>query len=197
MARRLLRYVNPMRALLLSLCLGLALAACGPLTAKKFKTDPRLDPLFEQLKQAPDAAAAQQVEARIWRIWGESGSATVDILLERAQAAEAAGDAQLARSFLDQAVQILPDYAEAYNRRAVIAFDGSDTAAALADIEDALEREPRHFGALAGLGMIYESLGQKRAAYEAYKSALEIDPFLDQAKQGAARLKPEVDGREA
>lgn len=186
-----------MRALLLSLCLALSLAACGQLTAKKFKTDARLDPLFEQLKQAPDAQTAQQIEQRIWRIWGESGSATVDILLERAQAAEAAGDAQLARSFLDQAVQILPDYAETYNRRAVLAFDGSDSAAALADIEDALEREPRHFGALAGLGMIYESLGQKRAAYEAYKSALEIDPFLDQAKQGVARLKPEVDGREA
>ncbi len=81
-------------------------------------------------------------------------------------------------------MQILPDYAEAYNRRAVLAFDANDRAAAISDIEDALKREPRHFGALAGLGMIYESIGQKRAAYEAYKAALAIDPFLDRAKQG-------------
>jgi tetratricopeptide (TPR) repeat protein len=164
---------------------------------KQYKTDPRLDPLFIELKAAPDALSASVVEAKIWRIWSESGSATVDILLERAQAAEAAGDVTLARSFLDQAVQILPDYAEAYSRRAVLAFDANDRPAAIADIEDALKREPRHFGALVGLGSIYESIGQKRAAYEAYKSALEIDPFLERAKQGVARLAPTFEGRDA
>jgi Tfp pilus assembly protein PilF len=186
-----------MRSLILAVCLGLAPAACGPMMGKTYKTDRRLDPLFTELKAAPDAVTAQQIEAKIWRIWSESGSATVDILLERAQAAEAAGDAQLARSFLDQAVQLMPDYAEAYNRRAVLAFDADDAASALADIEDTLKREPRHFGALAGLGMIYESLGHNRAAYEAYKAALAIDPFLEQAKQGVARLKPEIEGRDA
>jgi tetratricopeptide (TPR) repeat protein len=185
-----------MRALIASLSLALAICACGPVT-KHYKTDPRLDPLFVQLKAAPDALDASVIEAKIWGIWSESGSATVDILLERATAAESAGDVTLARSFLDQAVQILPDYAEAYNRRAVLAFDADDRAAAIADIEDALKREPRHFGALAGLGMIYESMGQKRAAYEAYKAALAIDPFLDQAKQGVARLGPTFEGREA
>lgn len=182
-----------MRGLVLTLCLAAALAACGP-QARKYKTDPRLDPLFVELKAAPDAASSAALEARIWRIWAESGSATVDILLERSQAAEATGDLQLARSLLDQAVQILPDYAEAYNRRAVLAFNVDDRAAAIADIEDALRREPRHFGALVGLGTIYESMNQPRAALEAYKMALEIAPFLEQAKQGVARLKPQVEG---
>ena len=185
------------RVLIASLCLAFALAACGPIGGKSYKSDPRLDPLFAELKAAQDAPSAQQIEARIWRIWGESGSATVDILLERAQAAEAAGDKALARSFLDQAVQLMPDYAESYNRRAVLAFDTEDRAAALADIEDALKREPRHFGALAGLGMVYEAMGQNKAAYEAYKQALELNPFLEQAKQGVTRLKAEVDGRDA
>lgn len=182
-----------MRGLLLPFCLALALAACGP-QARHYKTDPRLDPLFTELKAAPDAASSSVIEARIWRIWAESGSATVDILLERSQAAEASGDIQLARSLLDQAVQILPDYAEAYNRRAVLAFTADDRAAAIADIEDALKREPRHFGAYVGLATIYESMNQPKAALEAYKSALEIAPFLEQAKQGVARLKPQVEG---
>jgi tetratricopeptide (TPR) repeat protein len=186
-----------MRSVILSVCLALALAACGQIVGKTYKSDPRLDPLFAELKAAQDPASAQQVEARIWRIWGESGSATVDILLERAQAAEAAGDKSLARTFLDQAVQILPDYAEAYNRRAVLSFDSEDTALALSDIEEALKREPRHFGALAGLGMVYEAMGHNKAAYEAYRQALELDPFLEQAKQGVARLKAEVEGRDA
>lgn len=182
-----------MRGLILTLCLALGLAACGP-QARKYKTDPRLDPLFTELKTAPDARASSAVEARIWRVWAESGSATVDILLERSQAAEAAGDVKLARSLLDQAVQILPDYAEAYNRRAVLAYSDDDYAAAIADIEDALRREPRHFGALIGLGMIYESMNQPKAALEAYKMALEIAPFLEQARAGEARLKPQVEG---
>jgi lipoprotein NlpI len=181
----------------LAICIAFALAACGQVASKQYTTDKRLDPLFAELKAAQDPQTAQQVEAKIWRIWNESGSATVDILLERAQAAEAAGDKALARTFLDQAVQILPDYAEAYNRRAVLAFDSEDSAAALSDIEDALKREPRHFGALAGLGMVYEALGHEKAAYEAYKQALELDPFLEQAKQGVARLKPDVEGRDA
>ena len=182
-----------MRSLVLALCVGLALGACGP-QARKYKTDPRLDPLFSELKAAPDAQTSAAIEARIWRIWAESGSATVDILLERSQAAEASGDITLARSLLDQAVQILPDYAEVYNRRAVLAFNADDRAAAIADIEDALKREPRHFGALVGLATVYESMGQERAALEAYKMALEIAPFLEQAKQGVARLKPQVEG---
>ena len=184
-----------MRSLIVTLGLALALVACGPV-AKKYKTDPRLDPLFAELKAADNPVSARMVEAKIWSIWSESGSATVDILLERAQAAEASGDKALARSFLDQAVQILPDYAEAYNRRAVLEFDADDRSAAVADIEAALEREPRHFAALTGLGMIYESMNQKRAALEAYKAALEIDPHLDRAKQGVARLAPTVEGRE-
>ena len=139
-----------MRSLIVTLGLALALVACGPV-AKKYKTDPRLDPLFAELKAADNPVSARMVEAKIWSIWSESGSATVDILLERAQAAEASGDKALARSFLDQAVQIMPDYAEAYNRRAVLAFDADDRSAAVADIEAALEREPRHFAALTGL----------------------------------------------
>lgn len=157
--------------------------------------DPALDPLFEQLRAAPNAAAAAQIEARIWEAWEDSGSPTVDVLLDRAEAAEVRGDTGAARRFLDEATDLLPEYAEAYNRRAVLAFGAQDFQAALSDINETLAREPRHFGALTGLGVIYESLGQDAAALKAYREALAIHPHFEQARQGEARLKLRVEGQ--
>ncbi len=183
-----------MRALLLALLV--ALAACAP-AAQPPRGDPKLDPLFADLAAAPDAASAGVIEARIWQEWSRSGSATVDILLERAEAAEAAGDKALARGFLDDATALLPSYAEAFNRRAVLAFDADDPIGAIKDIEATLQREPRHFGAWAGLGMIYESVGREDAALRAYREALEIHPFLEQARRGAERLEDATSGQDA
>lgn len=177
---------------------ALALAACGPRAEAPapLPDNPKLDALFAQLQAAPDAPTAKIVEDRIWAAWAESGSPTIDILMERAQIATAAGDTKLARTFLDQATRLRPDYAEAWNRRAILSFDQQDYPSAIRDIQEALKREPRHFGALAGLGMIYEALGQERAALAAYRDALALNPHLEQAKQGAARLSPKLDGRE-
>ncbi|MGE3142140.1 MAG: tetratricopeptide repeat protein [Hyphomonadaceae bacterium] len=159
--------------------------------------DPQLDQLFSQLKAAPDEATAQPIEQRIWARWAESGSATVDILLERATAAETAGDPDLARQFLDQASDLAPQMAEPWNRRASLAYDAHDYAGAIRAIQETLRREPRHFGALAGLGLIYEELGQNRAALEAFRAALAVHPNYPAARRGAARLAPKVDGRDA
>jgi tetratricopeptide (TPR) repeat protein len=179
--------------------IAIALAACTPAPAARqaeAPSDPRLEVLFEQLHAAPDAATAKIIEDKIWATWAESGSPTIDILMERAQIASAFGDANLAREFLDQATRLQPDFAEAWNRRAILSFDEQDYPAAMRDNQEALKREPRHFGALAGLGMIYESLGQEQAALAAYRDALAVNPHLEHAKQGAARLGPKLDGRD-
>ena len=183
-----------MRAALLALVLVLV-AACTP-AVKGPPPNPRLDKLFAELAAAPNQAEAGPIEARIWNVWNQSGSPTVDILLERAQAAEAGGDVNHARAFLDRAAEILPNYAEVYDRRAVLAMNSEDAQSAIEDISKTLELEPRHFGALAGLGMIYESMGQKKAALAAYKDALAIHPNLEAAKQGVKRLEPALEGRE-
>ena len=174
----------------------LALAACAP-QVKGPPPNPRLDKLFDQLALAPNAADAGPIEAKIWAIWNQSGSPTVDILLERSQAAEAGGDLNRARAFLDQAADILPSYAEIYDRRAILAMNANDATSAIEDIERTLTREPRHFGALAALGMIYETMGKERAALEAYQDALAIDPTLEPARQGVKRLEPHLEGQEA
>jgi tetratricopeptide (TPR) repeat protein len=186
------------RLLLLALALSLGgLAACAPQAPETAAvSDPALDELFSDLLAAPTAAEAAVVEQQVWQTWGQSGSATVDILIERADAAEAAGDKPLALRFVNQATELAPSYAGGWYRRSILRYDADDRAGAITDIRETLKREPRHFGALAGLGMIYEDMGQEKAALEAYRAALEIHPFLDAAKQGVSRLEPKIEGQD-
>ncbi len=176
---------------------ALTLAACGASDRAVERVDPELDSLFVQLAQAPDAEAAAPVENAIRARWSDSGSPTVDILLERAAAAESEGDSELAIRFLDEATDLAPDYAETWNRRANLAYRIEDYTGAVSAIQETLKREPRHFAALAGLGLIYEELGQLRAALEAFRAALAVHPFYDVALEGVQRLEPRVDGRDA
>jgi len=186
-----------MRRLVLSLATALALAACGVSGHAPPRPDPELDALFTQLEQAPDDTAASRVESKIWTHWADSGSPTVNILVERAAAAEGTGDTQLALRFLEQASDLAPTYAEPWNRRANLAYRAHDYSGAIAAIQETLKREPRHFGALAGLGLIYEELGQNRQALQAFRAALAIHPHYEIARQGVRRLEPKVEGREA
>jgi tetratricopeptide (TPR) repeat protein len=185
-----------MRRLLLAL-VALTLAACGANERSLVRADPELDALFLQLEQAQDAAAAAPIELAIRERWADSGSPTVNILLERAAAAEREGDADLAGRFLDQASDLAPDYAEPWKRRANLAYSAEDYAGAIAAIQETLKREPRHFEAMAGLGFVYEELGQQRAALEAFRAALVVHPYYEPALQAVRRLEPRVDGRDA
>jgi tetratricopeptide (TPR) repeat protein len=179
-----------MRRLISSFALLFTLAACGLGDPPAVQADPKLDNLFAQLEQAPDAQMASPVEQAIRDLWAESGSPTVNILLERAAAAETSGDSEMALRYLEQASDLAPDYAEPWNRRANIAYRAEDYSGAVAAIQQTLKREPRHFGAMAGLGLIYEELGQQRAALEAFRAALAVHPNYQSALDG-------VDGRDA
>jgi len=185
-----------MRRLFASLFLALALAACGQAKTPAV-SDPALDAMFTALGQAENAEAAAPIEAAIWEHWADSGSPTVNILLERAAAAESAGETDRAIRFLNEASALAPDFAEPWNRRASLAYETEDYPGAISAIQEALKREPRHFGALAGLGLIYEELGQERAALDAFRAALAIHPHYEAALRGVARLEPRVDGRDA
>lgn len=185
------------RRSLFAILLSLTLAACGFGETDAARSDPALEDLFIRLAQAPDADGAASIEQAIWTHWADSGSPTVNILLERAAAAESDGDAELALGFLDQASALAPQYAEPWNRRANIAYRAEDYSGAVSAIQETLKREPRHFGAMAGLGLIYEELGQNRRALEAFRAALAVHPHYATALEGVRRLEPRVDGREA
>jgi tetratricopeptide (TPR) repeat protein len=155
-----------------------------------------IDFLFDALKAAPDEEIAKQVENRIWAIWLHSGSDTADLLMTRVKAAIEAKDTQLAIQLLGSVIDIKPDYIEAWNRRATLFFALKEYGRAMADLQEVLSREPRHFGALAGLGMILEEVGENKQALEAYRKALAINPHMQKIPEHVKELTGKVEGRD-
>jgi len=155
-----------------------------------------LDFLFGALKAAPDEASAKHVEARIWAIWLQTPSDTTALLMLRAKAAMEAQKSDVALKLLDAVVKLRPDYIEGWNRRATLYYLKNDYAHSLQDIEQVLVREPRHFGALAGLGMIMQDLGDEKRALDAFRKALAVNPHLEKVPEMVKTLTEKVEGRE-
>ncbi len=155
-----------------------------------------LDFLFGALKAAPDEASAKHVEARIWAIWLQTPSDTVALLMVRAKAALDAQNSDVALKLLDAVVKLRPDYVEGWNRRATLYYLRNDYARSLQDIEQVLAREPRHFGALAGLGMIMQDLGDEKRALDAFRRALAVNPHLEKVPELVKTLTEKVEGRD-
>jgi Flp pilus assembly protein TadD len=84
---------------------------------------------------------------------------------------------------------------EAWNRRATVHYLKQDYGHALADLRQVLAREPRHFGALSGLGLILQDIGDDKHALQAYRKALEIDPHLENIPEVVKTLSEKVEGR--
>jgi tetratricopeptide (TPR) repeat protein len=155
-----------------------------------------LDTLFDALKVAPDAESAKAIEERIWATWMVSGSDTCNLLMGRVKVAADDKDLDLAIKLLDAVVALKPDYAEGWNRRATVYYLKKDYGHALADIREVLAREPRHFGALSGLGLILQEIGDDKHALEAYRRALAIDPHLEHVGDVVKTLREKVEGRD-
>jgi tetratricopeptide (TPR) repeat protein len=155
-----------------------------------------LDFLFGALKAAPDEASAKHVEARIWALWLQTPSDTAALLMMRVKAAMDAQQTDVALKLLDAVIKLRPDYVEAWNRRATIYYLQNDYARSLADIEQVLSREPRHFGALAGLGMIMQDIGDDKRALDAFRKALALNPHLEKVPELVKSLTEKVEGRD-
>lgn len=155
-----------------------------------------LDFLFEALKVAPDADAAKLVEGRIWALWLASGSDTADLMMTRVKTAMDEKDTKLAIQLLDAVIDLKPEYVEAWNRRATIHFSNKDYGRSLADIRQVLAREPRHFGALTGLGVIMQEFNEDKLALEAFRKALAVNPHLSKVPDFVKSLIEKVEGRD-
>jgi tetratricopeptide (TPR) repeat protein len=150
--------------------------------------------LLDKLKDTKSDEEAATIEEEVWDAWLVSGSGTVDILMRRGLEAQERDNMDLARDMFDRVIMVKPEYAEGWNRRALLFFNDGKYDEAVADLESTLVYEPRHFGAWIGLGMIFESIDRPEAALKAYRKALEIHPHAAAAMQGEKRLKRAVEG---
>ncbi len=151
----------------------LAAALCGiPVVAFSQSTaDDFLDRLAD-----PDLRNWEVVEQEVYQRWSISGSATADYLLRRGREALAAGDYAAAYDHLTALTDHAPDFAEGWNARATMFFDQQMFGPAIADLQRVLALEPRHFGALGGLGVMLLDMGNTDAALEAFEAAHAINP---------------------
>jgi tetratricopeptide (TPR) repeat protein len=168
----------------------------APAKLPKVDRTKNLDFLFGALKAAPDDISAKHVEARIWAIWLQTPSDTAALLMARAKAAVEAQKIDIGIKLLDAVIKLRPDYIEAWNRRATLYYMQNDYGRSLADIQQVLVREPRHFGALAGLGMIMQDIGNEKRALDAYRKALAINPHLEKIPDQVKALTEKVEGRD-
>lgn len=153
-----------------------------------------LEALFEGLKNA-DAGAAQQIEGRIYEIWSDTGSASMDLLLERGREAMEAGDIKLAIEHFTALIDHAPEFAEGYNARATAYFQNSQYGLSLEDIAMTLTLNPRHFGAMSGLALILEELGQPEESLAAWREVKKLNPSQAGLEDSVTRLERQVDGQ--
>lgn len=155
----------------------------------------KLDDLFTRLKSA-DAEAALRIEQEIWIEWSKSGSPSMDLLLERGRQAMNEGATDLAIEHFTALIDHAPGFAEGWNARATAYWAAGDLGPAVLDIGHVLELNPRHFGALSGLGMIFEELRRPQKALEVYRMVLTLNPHAEGVPEAVERLEAELLGQE-
>jgi tetratricopeptide (TPR) repeat protein len=161
----------------LNCLLGLSLACSSSLLCAD-QHDPRLDELFEGLKAAKSTFDASVIEQQIWQIWVEhDDSATYQLMLTGIRYMNLNQPGAALDSF-NRLIMLAPDYAEAWNKRATLHYLTGDYQASEADIAETLAREPFHFGAISGLGLVSLAQGKYEEARRAFQTLLEIHPTM-------------------
>jgi tetratricopeptide (TPR) repeat protein len=156
--------------------------------------DGRLDDLFARLKTTDDPVDAATLQQQIWQIWIEFEDASISQLMRRGMAAMAQGDHDAALDAFDSLVQQAPDFAEAWNKRATVFYLMGRLDESVSDIRQTLSLEPRHFGALSGLSLIYDAVEKPDAAIRSLEAALEINPHLQGSEDRIRMLREKAKG---
>lgn len=172
-----------------------AVLLTGVLVAPGLAQDSGLDDLFGALREA-DGGSAAAIEERIWTEWSKSGSPAMDLLLERGRMALEEGEIDRAIEHFSALIDHAPDFAEGYNGRATAYFQVGLFGPALEDIRQVLARNPRHFGAMGGLALILQEIGEDEAALEAYRAIEEIYPSREGLREAIAQLEKSIAGQD-
>ena len=191
-------YVNSMTVLNLhravAILITFALGFSGNIS-KADQNDPRLPKLFESLKSATDAKTAQVTASDIWRIWSEKpDDKRIAELLRQGTEQMNAGQLRKAEKLFTLVINAAPDFAEAWNKRATVYFLMGAYDLSKKDIAQTIAREPQHFGAWSGLGLVETHIGNYDAALKAYEKAATIHPFLEGYENMVEKLRKLAQG---
>ncbi|MDA0367137.1 MAG: tetratricopeptide repeat protein [Proteobacteria bacterium] len=182
-----------MKRFIFAVLAGLLLLAQLQSTAFARQDDARLTELFSRLQQTGDEQEARLIEGLIWRLWFESGSPDTDRLIQAGNDAMGAGRFEEALNRFSRVIEVDPSFAEGWNRRATLYYLMGNYEASVRDIQETLLREPRHFGALSGLGLINSTLERWESAMKAYEEALRVNPHLPGAKKNVEDIKKKME----
>ena len=182
-----------MKNTVLALFIGLALLIQPVGSALARQDDVRLPELFSRLQQTADLQEARLIEGLIWSLWFESGYLAIDRMIAAGNDAMGAGRFDEALNRFSRVIETDPTFAEGWNRRATLYYLMGNFEASVRDIQETLAREPRHFGALSGLGLINSALERWDSAVKAYEEALRVNPHLPGARQNIEDIKKKIE----
>lgn len=152
-----------------------------------------LPDLFGALEQATSASQAQAIEAQIWQHWLVAPDKASAAVMTEVLAAMQIRDLPSALRLCNELIDVAPDYAEAWNKRATVHYLMGDSDASVADIRRTLVLEPRHFGAISGLGLIFMRSGNLPAALQAFEEVLRISPSSENAQRSVAQVREQIE----
>lgn len=189
---RCLETLEPARWLVAVALICLALAG----GAKADQRDPQLDQLFSALQRTTNQTMADNLVAEIWQRWTafEDDPRATNMMAVGIQQMNL-GQFDNAERIFSNLAQSYPEHAEVWNKRATVRFMRGNDSGSRQDIARVIDLEPRHFGALSGLGMINMRAGDLPAALQAFEAAVRVNPHMDQAETMIRNLRVKLRGR--
>ena len=181
-----------MARLLSALVVTLVVAHAGSLGAAQ--DDPRLDMLFDRLHATEDSKEARRIESLIWSIWLDADNSELNALMQGGTFLMQNGNFSKAAAVFSQIIEAGPDFSEGWNKRATVYYLMGRFDESIADCIKVLELEPRHFGALSGLGLIHTALDEPETALYWFREALRQNPHMPRIRERAEELAREVEG---
>jgi tetratricopeptide (TPR) repeat protein len=135
-----------------------------------------------------DADVRRLTEKAMWRVWFRSGNEKADGLLQASMESIQKHRFDQAIQTLEAALEIDPDFAEAYNQRAIVHYFRHQYAESIRDCQEVIKRNPYHFGALSGMGQCYQHLHRPDEAIKVYERALRVNPNMEGVRKTLIRL---------
>lgn len=168
-----------------------------PVVARADHASANLDDLFQKLQTAADSESARVIEQSIWDYWLDSERPMITARMEVGIYFMRQGNWQMAHQVFSDVIKRAPNYAEGWNKRATVEYIMGDLQPSVVDIQKTLELEPRHFGALSGLGLIYIALGKPQTALKVFSKVLEIYPQNTGVQEKIKSLEKMISGNPA